>query len=495
MAANGAAGEGAGRLNEDPRRFNQPELGANAEPEVDVVASRGMTPSDESELRLFRAHFERLPGPAYMVQRRGQDYQLVAYNRAAAALPFSRAEKMLGALISDFLGDHPTYIPDLRYCDESSTVVTREVDFLYGTTGSQRRVVLTFIPVFPGTVVVHTEDVTERRAAEQALRDAEARNRALLDANPDIIFRIDSGGRYLDVSVSPQTKFPYAPEDLVGRQMSDFFSEEFAREHLEHVHKAIDTGEMQIWESRLKVGRSNVEFEARYVRSGPAEAVVMVRDITERLALEREVISVGERERRRIARDLHDGLGQHLTGLSLALQDLSRRLADDGSPYAASVRGITVMSQDAIAETRRIAGSLAPSFSSETGLAAALTGLGKNVADYAGVNCRVHCEHGDDVHDVEFATHLYRIAQEAVNNALKHADASDIDIYYGRDGGSFYLKVVDNGIGIPDASERVAGLGLKSMNYRARMIGARLEVSRGAKGGTQVLCAASYEYR
>jgi PAS domain S-box-containing protein len=573
------------------------------------------------DLRLFRAHFERLPGPAYMLRRRGDDYQLIAYNRAAAQLPFSRAEKMLGNVTSRFLGHHPTYIPDLRHCDNDSVVVTREVDFVFETTGCERRLILTFVPVFPGTVVVHTQDVTERRQAErrlresverfelavratndgiwdwaigsderyfsprwreilgygeddapasyddflglihpddrgrvehaveahlyrrtpydlefrvrrgsgrfvwvsakgqavwneagepvrmagsisditerkeaeQALRSAEARNRALLDANPDIIFRIDTDGRYLDLSVSSNARFPYRPEEIVGRRVQDFFDEEFTRTHLAHVRKAVETGEVQVWESRLNAQHGEVDFEARYVRSGPEEAVVMVRDITQRIALEREVISIGERERRRIAHDLHDGLGQHLTGVSLALQNLSQRLAADGSPYVSSVRRITAMSQEAIAETRRIAGSLAPSFSAEAGLAAALVDLANKVQDYAGIECRVHCAADGDVDDVELATHLYRIAQEAVNNAVKHADAEHIDIYCGFEPGGFYLKIVDDGVGIAREGERAAGLGMKSMGYRARMIGARVEVSRGAEGGTQVLCATSYK--
>jgi PAS domain S-box-containing protein len=335
---------------------------------------------------------------------------------------------------------------------------------------------------FAGTV----QDVTERERIEQALRAAEARNRALLEANPDVIFRIDSQGRFLDLSVSSRTMFPYTRTDLVGRNVSELFGEEFAREQQRHVRKAIETGETQLWECRMPVGDGHVDLEARFVRSGEREAVVTVRDVTDRLALQREIVATQERERGRIGRDLHDGLGQELTGISLGLEALVQKLAAEQSPHLPAVRHLKSMTQKSISVTRRIAMSLSPGFGVDFGIGEALMSLAGEVADHSAVRCRASCSARHHRHDIEVETNVYRIAQESVTNALKHGRPKNIELHFSCDGRAIQLEVLDDGIGIPADGERMEGMGLRSMRYRAHLMNGSIELGPRADGGTRV---------
>ena len=122
------------------------------------------------------------------------------------------------------------------------------------------------------------------------------------------------------------------------------------------------------------------------------------------------------------------------------------------------------------------------------GMSDALKILARNITSLSGIECRHQCQSGDIEFDLTVATHLYRIAQEAVNNALKHSHASRIDIICSRDEKRFYLTVLDNGQGIPSADERGEGIGIATMYYRARMIEGTLDFAQQRSGGTRVVC-------
>ena len=224
----------------------------------------------------------------------------------------------------------------------------------------------------------------------------------------------------------------------------------------------------------------------------PVRTAGTAQDITERVELEREVVAAGERERRHIGQDLHDGLGQELTGVSLALQALSRELERERSAHVQTVRNLTVMTRNMIEETRGFARQLAPIFSADLGLCAALGSLVEEVNEPTDVNCHAYYSYDDDIHDPEIATPLYRIAQESINNALKHSGAQNIELRYGRDGDSLFLEILDDGTGIPARESRVEGMGLRGMHYRARMLQGRLEVGLRGRGGTRVLCSCPF---
>lgn len=254
--------------------------------------------------------------------------------------------------------------------------------------------------------------------------------------------------------------------------------------------------EAQLDQSRLVAAARHSRTRATIVSFGSISLLILLgaffvlrRQIAERAELEREVVVTGENERERIARDLHDGVGQELTGISLRLSALTRQLEREGSSCAETAQKLSSLVQASISETRRLSRSLSPSVWSDLGLHAALEALAREVDGHTGMTCTVECSPSARIDDKEVSAQLFRIAQEAVTNALRHSGATHIELRCAQSDGTTFIEVLDDGIGIPSPGERVEGLGLKSMRYRARMIEGRLDVSARREGGTRVRCS------
>jgi PAS domain S-box-containing protein len=332
-------------------------------------------------------------------------------------------------------------------------------------------------------------DITARRSAEERLIESEARYRALAEANPDVLFRIDRRGVFLDLVVPDGSDFPFSYEQIVGKTVTEIMGPEFAATLQAYVDKALAKGHLQIWEHQVEKAPGRVlHHEMRFVRSTDDEVVVIMRDVTKHVELQREVIDVEARERSRIGWDIHDGLGQSLTAISLALKRLGQQLERDGLEYGAAVDRICESVRECIGDASRIAHTLTPVIAENYGLRESLERLAQEVSDTTGVRCVLRAVAEDCTHAGELEAQLYRIAQESVNNALRHAGAAEIRIDYVCDGTHSRLDVVDDGRGIPARDYRGAGLGLRSMSYRASLIGATLEVVRRPEGGTRVTC-------
>jgi signal transduction histidine kinase len=217
--------------------------------------------------------------------------------------------------------------------------------------------------------------------------------------------------------------------------------------------------------------------------------VALVRDITERKALEREIIEVSTLEQERIGRDIHDGIGQQLTALSMLAGSIERRLsAAERSAEADAVRDLRKHLQEALAQARALARGLSPVEIDPAGLAQALSELAERVRVTSGVGCSFEASEAVVVSDEMVSLHLYRIAQEAVQNALRHARPNDIEIRLEVGDYSLILSVRDDGMGIGSAEERQGRLGLRIMRYRAGIIGGRITVEPVEAGGTLARC-------
>jgi len=208
--------------------------------------------------------------------------------------------------------------------------------------------------------------------------------------------------------------------------------------------------------------------------------------LEERKRLEREILRVSESERWQIGRDLHDSLGQQLTGIAFLAKALEQKLAMKGLPEASHAARIIKEVNEAATLTRRLSRGLCPVELEARGLMAALEKLATDAERVFGISCVFECDQTILIHDPAVPMHLYRIAQEALNNAVKHGRAKHVVIRFNSSGDRGTLTVRDDGVGMPKVLDKGKGLGLEIMRYRADMIDGFLEIRRPAGGGTLI---------
>ncbi len=236
----------------------------------------------------------------------------------------------------------------------------------------------------------------------------------------------------------------------------------------------------------LLVGlRQNQAHLEDRVRERTAE---LTREIMERDRLKNELLEVSEREQRRIGQDMHDGLCQHLTGTALASQVLTEKLASHGFAEAEDARKVVNLVEEAISLSRSVARGLYTVEVQADGLMQALDEYAMTTSELFRVDCRFASDSPVFVPDAAAAVQLFRIAQEAVRNAIKHGRASKIGIYLDTHDDGAVLRILDNGGGFAPSSPRGQGMGLRIMAYRAQLIGALFHIGPGAEGGVAVTC-------
>lgn len=212
------------------------------------------------------------------------------------------------------------------------------------------------------------------------------------------------------------------------------------------------------------------------------------REIEERTRLEKELLEIAEAEQRRIGQDLHDSLGQHLTATALSGKVLAKKLADMPVPESADAERLVHLMETAIEITRKLARNLHPVELRSDGLLDALQNLANNITQAFGVDCRLLHSGGKLETDVRISGQLFRIAQEAVSNAIRHGRATQVSIHLDVSGDKILLAITDNGQGLAADARSKNGLGLRIMDYRARMIGAHFDLQNRADGGARAVC-------
>ncbi|MHC4156341.1 MAG: PAS domain-containing sensor histidine kinase, partial [Planctomycetota bacterium] len=261
---------------------------------------------------------------------------------------------------------------------------------------------------------------------------------------------VDSG--YVNVYGSDVTERKRAEEDL--RQY---------RQHLEEL-VAARTTELQETNERLRL------------------------EIDQRKQLEKQLLEISEREKRLIGQELHDSIGQQFTGIAFMTKVLEKRLTDKLPDEAAGATEIRKLVNEAMSQTRILAKGLHPVDLDAESLMSALQELAATTERLFGVNCTFGCDKPVPIHDTVVAVNLYRIAQEAVNNAIKHGKAGNIRIGLVSNGGQSVLTVKNDGLDFGSAPKKSGGMGLNIMQHRAEIIKGSLDICRGASGGAEVTC-------
>jgi signal transduction histidine kinase len=252
-------------------------------------------------------------------------------------------------------------------------------------------------------------------------------------------------------------------------------------------------GWVEPWEIARHLGSClTVALVGTALRNKSDSAAARIALLEHSQRLEREIVNISETEQRRIGQDLHDGICQHLAALSCAATSLRDDLNDLRlRAEAATAADLATQLREAIVQTRDLAHGLAPAHVSQVGLALALESLANSVSRLQGIDCTFQPS-GDPANcDEHIAIHLYRIAQEAINNATRHGKALHIVISLEARGDRMTLRVEDDGLGIPRSGS--GGMGLAVMRYRARLSGGELEIKSPPGGGTVVTCTAQIE--
>ncbi len=336
-------------------------------------------------------------------------------------------------------------------------------------------------------VVGIADDITERKAGEAIVREKDRHLRLVLARAPVIVFAISKAGQFTMSEGYARQGADLVSGAVVGRNVRDVLAPQPWL--LERVERAL-RGEEFISTDEF-AGQTFTTWHAPE-RNEKDEIIGMVGvavNVTERFNLQRQILEISDREQSRIGQDLHDGLCQHLVGIAFAANTLEKKLAACCATEVRDAREIVAMVDDAITQARKTARGLYPVKLEAEGLAAALSDLAAGTRERHGLDCRFDYPEPVLFFSDMVAMQLYRIAQEAVLNAVKHAQPEQIVIRLTRAGDRVELCVQDDGIGIADPLPPGGGMGLHIIEYRARTIGATFRVRRRPEGGTDVACS------
>jgi two-component system, LuxR family, sensor kinase FixL len=327
----------------------------------------------------------------------------------------------------------------------------------------------------------------------RALGESEGRLRGILDAASDAIITIDQDGLILSINPATERIFGYNAEQLLGKNITLLMPTPYRDEHDGYLRQYLDTGIKHIIGLNREVQGLRKDGAAIPLELAVSEVVPgkvftgILRDITRRKNLEREVTEIAASQQRQIGQELHDSVSQELTGLTMMASALAERLDGKEPAISALAQRLVEGLGSVHKQIRIVSHGLIPVEVDAEGLRAALEDLTERIRQQAGITCIFDNPRPVIVQDALTATHLFHIAQEATNNALRHGKPTRIDIHLTAMSDALILSIRDNGVGLAPESNQTDGVGLRLMRYRASLIGGVVQIGSSEKG-TVVTC-------
>jgi PAS domain S-box-containing protein len=321
----------------------------------------------------------------------------------------------------------------------------------------------------------------QHAATLKALQKIHERFRLLFERSMDAILISNDQDQFVEGNGAACRLLGLNPEALLARNWNDLFAQNL----LQTTERRAETlGELSF--TKPNGERCFIEFSSTKLAADLNLSIL--RDVTERRNLEREIQEISEREQRRLGQDLHDGLGQSMTGIAFLAKVLQQKLQAKSIEEAEAAGNIAALINEALSQTRRLSRGLCPVVLDSNDIEAALEQLAENLRTLFSVSCELHFDPEIKIADNAVAVHLYRIAQEAATNAIKHGHARNVLLSLAGNVSRIILKIKDDGTGFPPAP-RGKGMGLRVMHHRARMIGATISVRQPKEGGITVTCS------
>lgn len=332
---------------------------------------------------------------------------------------------------------------------------------------------------------------------DRDLKDSHLFLHSIFDNIPNMIFVKDASTlRFVTINKAGENLVGYSRAELIGKNDYDFFTKEEADFFTQKDRMVLTQGKLfDIPEETVHTRFNGIRIlhTKKIPISGPHGVpkylLGISEDITDRKKLETEVLEISEREQQRIGQDLHDGLGQHLTGIALLVQGLAKKLKAKKVREAKQAYDIGELVNQAIAHTRDLARLLYPHELQSHGLMSALQELASNTQKMLRIHCSFRCAEPLFFHDKTVAAHLYRIAQESLDNAVKHGKAKHVQIELAQHNKKISLIIRDDGTGFNIRNAPHTGMGMAIMRHRATMIKANLKLKKNTPTGTIVICA------
>lgn len=320
---------------------------------------------------------------------------------------------------------------------------------------------------------------------------------AILETAADAIVTIDQDGLILSFNRAASRMFGYLPGEVIGKNVSILMPSPYREQHDGYIHRYLKSGNARI----IGIGREvagqrrdgsvfPMDLAVSEVANQQKRAFVgIIRDISERKYMEKALVTASENERREIGRDLHDALGQIITGISLLAKSLAKKISANDPGLAAEAESIATLSMEAMSEAKRLAYGAFPTELERQGLLAALTQMAETARRLYKVEAIFHGPARWESLAPDAELHLYRIAQESVANAIKHGRPRRVVIGLSRDRDSLILSVTDDGSGLPPKRDPTRiSMGLDIMRHRAGLLGGTFSIASVKEGGTEVRC-------